>query len=128
VIIPRRGLRLRRWEESSRRSPPIQARRLTPPMHWRRADYVKEFFTDLAVSMSERLTQYVNRISSSRARCADPVTGVAQTPATITKGYLFIAVTACSRIVPLLAILLSSSRAATASTDPGAISRSHQLH
>ncbi len=63
-------------------------------------------FINLAVSMSQLLTKYVNQIFRVTREVRDPVTGVVQVPADYSQmGYLFIAVTAFSLIVPLIAIL-----------------------
>jgi len=59
------------------------------------------------VSTSQLLTKYVNQIFVVTREVRDPVSGVVQVPADYSQmGYLFIAVTAFSLIVPLLAILL----------------------
>jgi hypothetical protein len=64
-------------------------------------------FTNLAVSTSQLLTKYVNEIFVVTREVRDPVTGAVQVPADYSQmGDLFIAVTAFSLIVPLLAILL----------------------
>ena len=74
-------------------------------MHWRRGDYVEEFFTDLAVSMSERLTQYVNQIFVVTREVRDPISHAIQLPADYSHvGQLFIAVTAIGLILPMIAI------------------------
>jgi hypothetical protein len=56
--------------------------------------------------MSKLLTKYVSQIFVVTSEVRDPVTNLVQMPADYSQtGYLFIAVTAFSLIVPLLAIL-----------------------
>jgi len=63
-------------------------------------------FTNLAVSMSQLLTKYINQIFVVTRDVRDPITGAVLVPADYSQvGYLFIAVATFSLIVPLLAIL-----------------------
>jgi len=63
-------------------------------------------FINLAVSLSQLLTKYINQIFVIRREVRDAVTGAVQVPADYSQvGYMLIAVSAFSLIVPLLAIL-----------------------
>jgi hypothetical protein len=74
-------------------------------------------FINLAVSMQQLLTKYVNQMFVITREVRDPVTGALHTPADYSHmGYLFMTVSAFSVLVPLIAILLVKLASARASS------------